>query len=284
MESPPLESLDPDLADGVRRAQEARKAAVRGSIEFTDEEVVASVASYFYEKAFELAPDDPLVLHQYVESNLSLGNALRERGDIDAAIGHYQEAAVDPDYPTAWLAYIYLGVCHLLRGDYDKAYEYTRLSIEKNPYNADGYSNLGQIELRMGNRTAAIAAYETSLEILPHAGAARGLSRIYADEGDHLHRALELARLAVSLDPGPANFTTLGWVYQRTGDLRQAEGALERAIDLDPLHGEALFRLGSVRLAEGRADDARDAFTRLIALGREDVYTIQARRKLEELR
>jgi tetratricopeptide (TPR) repeat protein len=281
MEPPPLDRISRAVAEKTLIHMEARKTAARGSLELAADRTGTALA--LCGQAYQQAPTDPYVLNKYIETNLSVANVLFEEGRYDEAARHYQEALVEPDYPTSWLAYIGLGVCYLARRDPEKAYGYTRLSVEKNPRSADGYYNLGRIQHLRGNISEAIMWHERALDLLPHAGAANDLSRILLEGNTDFPRAAELAGLAVSLEEKPAFFNTLGWAYHSLRQYQHARRALKKGLDLEPKNSEALFRLGMVELSAGNAGEARSYFARAAELGRQDHYARQAEDMLRGL-
>jgi len=51
---------------------------------------------------------------------------------------------------------------------------------------------------------------------------------------------------------------TLGWIYFRLGDARQARGLIEQALAAAPDAGVLNFHLGAVLLMQGQKDEARE--------------------------
>jgi spermidine synthase len=282
IEPPPLERFAISVADGIQTQMEARRKVMRGSLALTDKKT--DVALSLYDQAYRLAPSDPYVLDNYIETNLSVGNVFFSRGEYDEAILSYRKALVEPEYPTSWLAYIGLGVCYLAKGDFDRALENTRLSIERNPYNAEGYHNLGKLQYGSGRIDEAVYSLEQALEIVPHAGAANDLSRIYMQIGRDPAVALDLANLATSLERKASYFNTLGWAYHSLGKYGEARRALRRALKLEPENSEAFFRLGMLELSTGRADEGREYLEKAVEFGHRDPYARRAEDKLRELR
>lgn len=282
IEPPPMERFTASVAERIRAGLEARKKVIRGSLALIGKRT--DMALSLYAQAYRLAPSDPYVLDKYIETNFTVGNVLFSQGKYDEAIQSYEKALVEPDYPTSWLAYIGLGVCYMAKGDYERAHENTRMSIEKNPYNADGYYNLGKLQYGRGKLAEAAHSFEQALDILPHAGAANDLSRVYIQTGRDPDEALDLAKLAIALEPKASFFNTLGWAYHSLGKHGQARGALDTALRMEPGNSEALLRLGMVELATGNAHEARDYFERALRLGVRDFYTRKAEEELRRLR
>ena len=73
-----------------------------------------------------------------------------------------------------------------------------------------------------------------------HVQALNYLAYTYAESGENLDEALELAGRAVSLRPNDAYITdTLGWVMYKKGKYAEAVKTLEKAYSLKP--GEAII-------------------------------------------
>ncbi len=80
-------------------------------------------------------------------------------------------------------------------------------------------------------------------------GALNDLGYLWADQGKHLHRALEMIQKAVAAEPDNAAYLdSLGWVLYRLGRVEEALKHLERAVELlgqEP-DGVVLDHLGDV--------------------------------------
>ena len=114
------------------------------------------------------------------------------------------------------------------------------------------------LEAEAAHQYEAVLAYEAG-----HADARLRLGRLYRDQGDTL-RALQVLSGAPLEDVRLA--FSLGSLLLMRGDLAQGAAALERALALDPDHGEALNNLGNVRLQQGDPEAAASAFRRALAV------------------
>ena len=77
--------------------------------------------------------DDPLS----PEEHINLGVAYESKGELDSAIKEYEAAA-----RRLPVAYLYLGNVFFQKNDWENAEKYYRISMDKDPGNADTYNNL----------------------------------------------------------------------------------------------------------------------------------------------
>jgi spermidine synthase len=282
MELPPLDSMGGDVAERVRVQMDARKKAIRGTVEFLTGKVANGIA--LYDAAFAQAPSDPYVLWAYTEGHLTLGYSLITRGDYKGAAEAYAKVTVEPEYPRAWMGYDGLAFCAARTGDPVKAQQFYETSLAKNPYNRSSSYNLARLLRNGGHVEAAISIYRRLLDLVPgDPEAANSLARIYATKNENLDEALALARTAVGGDEKAAYLTTLGRVYFSLNKLGDARKALDKALKLEPNNTEALLRLGLVELTAGSPEKARRILERLVGLGARDEYTENARGLLREM-
>ncbi len=105
-----------------------------------------------------LRPDDP-------QAQFDLGVALKEQGQIEAAVGCYRRAlALQPDYPGA---HNNLGNALRALGRLDEAVASLRAAVALQPDYAEAHNNLGIAWQRQGRLDAAIDCYRRSLALNP---------------------------------------------------------------------------------------------------------------------
>jgi type IV pilus assembly protein PilF len=91
------------------------------------------------------------------------------------------------------------------------------------------------------------------------------LSAAYLQE-DNLTESFKNAKKAVMVDPKSSNaFYMQALVYQRLGELENAEQSYRRAIELDPRNPIALNAYGSFLCEQGRFEDADGYFRRALS-------------------
>ena len=136
----------------------------------------------------------------------NLANALKDRGDLNAAIDHYREALrIKPDYAEAHLdlgvalavtdhlddaiaefhdairlrlnfaaAYNSLGSALMKQGHADEAIENYEQAVRLNPYIAEAHFNLGALQLAAGKTSAAIDQLKAAIKLDPDFAEAHG--------------------------------------------------------------------------------------------------------------
>jgi tetratricopeptide (TPR) repeat protein len=116
-----------------------------------------------------------------------------------------------------------------------------RATLEWRADRPDTYSNLGALEVALGNAGAAEAAYRRALEMLPSfGGAAVNLADLYREAGRDadaeavLRTALDHVSLGGTRGDDAALHHALGLALVRLGRLDAALEALGRAWELDP--------------------------------------------------
>jgi len=212
------------------------------------------------------------------------------------------------------------GETYVALGDYAKAEPVRRQAIQTDPGNLRVYAMLAQILssqkrlpeatsefetlaqrapkavgvhtfigilLQVQNRTAeARARYEKVLEVDPRAPvAANNLAWIYAEEGQQLDTALQLAQTAKAQLPNePTVSDTLGWVYYKKGLSDLAIPVLEPLTKQDPKNGSYLYHLGLAYANTDEKELARQSLDRALTLNLAPNEAAEARKTLATLK
>ena len=109
--------------------------------------------------------------------------------------------------------------------------------LEKDSQSVAAHVMLGLLLHAQRDARGAIEHYEKAVALDPRvaAPAANNLAWLYAENGENLDRALQLAqsaRMHLPTDAEPLD--TLGWVYLKRGMTSTAETFIRQAVDLDP--------------------------------------------------
>jgi tetratricopeptide (TPR) repeat protein len=113
------------------------------------------------------------------------------------------------------------------------------------------YGSLGYVLYALNRNEEAVTALEKALELNGgYANAINSLAFIYAESGDRLDRAIDLARQATRLQPRNAAYLdTLGWALYRKGVLKESREVLRKALDLAPRNPEIAAHMRAVLAA-----------------------------------
>jgi len=151
-----------------------------------------ATSSLAYEKALELLPGDPRVLH-------SLGQMHNRSGAYPLAADAIRRSlASDPDQPLAW---VNLGIALAGSGDPAGARDAYGEALSLNPYEALAHFNLGNAHQLAGRMNEAAESYVRAIEADPGLGLAHfELGRTYT-RLERFDEALIHARRAVEFSP-----------------------------------------------------------------------------------
>jgi predicted O-linked N-acetylglucosamine transferase (SPINDLY family) len=179
----------------------------------------------------------------------ALGVVHKGLGESVAALAAFDRAvSLQPDYPEALTN---LGLALLDDGQPAEAMAPLRKAAELAPALAEVWLNLGLAQRGSGDLRAAAASLRRAVAAKPDlAPAWNALGVVLATDGDHAGASDALAR-AVRLTPSAEFLSNYGLSLYKTGRNDEALAVLERALALDPAHGEALFNRGVVRQSQG---------------------------------
>jgi tetratricopeptide (TPR) repeat protein len=218
-------------------------------------------------KALEMDPQLPW-------AHLSLGAALKGRGQVDEAIAHYEKALeINPDFAEA---HYNLGVALADRGRRDEAIAHYREALDIKPDFAASHNNLGILLAGLGRFDEAIVHYRKVLEIDPqHAGTARSLALAQGQRERALQAFARQRELLQSRPKDTALLVDIAWLLaaQPNASLRNGKEALElaqRAVQLtggkDPA---ALDALAAAYAEAGRYGEAVETAQKALDLAHE---------------
>lgn len=157
----------------------------------------------------------------------------------------------------AWPGYL-LGMRQARRGDLHGALRLVGASAALAPRAVEPALGLAEIQMNLGNPSAALAAGRRAVQIDPrNAAAHRVFGELALDAGDALLAEEEL-REAARLDPHNADaWYLLGSLYsQQQGGAARARESLERAVRLAPHSGPARRDLAALLIRYGAFADA----------------------------
>ena len=175
------------------------------------------------------------------------GNERRERGDYRGAIADYERALAQAPGHAALLNN--LGLALEAVGDDARAESCYREVLDREPKHADAMLNLASVLSRSSRFAEAAALHANAATVRRDLGPAVWTQRALAQERLHdfagaEESLAEAARLAPDDVRIQLNLATL-LIRQRRHV--EAEGPLQRALELDPGHAQALSMLAYVR-------------------------------------
>jgi len=207
-----------------------------------------AAAEKLAEEVLRTAPD-------HLDALMLKADALRRSGRHDAAMAAYRKAlVVEPRLARAWLD---LGVCHYLKGDFFWARVYYRFANSVEPDNADVWNEFGVVEIALGNYKHAEQSLENAVNRKPeHPEAWNNLGLVMARRGEQAAARRNFLR-ATFLRPGYyIALCNLGLVCRELELFEEAEKALRRALEAEPRGTDALLNFASLLQDLGRLDDA----------------------------
>ncbi|MBZ5537083.1 MAG: tetratricopeptide repeat protein [Acidobacteriia bacterium] len=237
-------SKQPNSADATLGLAEAYEKAGR-----------PSEAETTYDRANQLQPD-------YWSGYNKLGKFYIERGQYPKALKMFQRVVeLSPDNARG---YYNLGAALQLVDRMDEARSAYLKAIQLNP-TGDAYSNLGTLEFALGRYREAAEAYEKAVALKP------GYYLLWANLGDAYRwtqgmqprakdaydKAIQLVTKDLQINAGDAEaYLTLALCLAKTGDLKEAQKNLQRAIDMNPNDPNNLFQAAEVDNLCGKKQEA----------------------------
>ncbi len=158
----------------------------------------------------------------------NLANAYRRQGRLEEAEAELHQALQIKDLPRIRLN---LGALYTRLERFEEAHRYLTGATLSSAQGAEAYAALGNLYVAEGKFAEALAAYDRAIEIRPDYALA------YVNRGS-LHRR------------------------QRDVDPAQAEADFRKAIEIEPRMGQAWFNLGVLLEAQGKTDQALQAYLR----------------------
>jgi Flp pilus assembly protein TadD len=145
---------------------------------------------------------------------------------------------------------------------------------------------LGVIAQMDNDEAKALDYFQRVVDLNPRAAiAANNLAWIFAERGEKLDYALQLAQTAVQVLPKAAEaHDTLGWVYYKRGAAEAARAAFRQAVALAGDKPEYHYHLGLAAMLAESPIEARQSLERALTLGgRKAPWGADVQRRLNSL-
>jgi tetratricopeptide (TPR) repeat protein len=247
-----------------------------------------------FARALELEPDSLEAIGGWTALDLDTNQPNAARSRIDAAV------ARNPNNAELWLlagrtyaacrdfaateralrraltlepdllpGYTLLGQLYLLQGRLPEARREFETVSRREAKPIASVTMLGMFALLEGDVPGAEKHFERVLDLEARAPiAANNLAWLYADRGEKLDRALELAQLAAEQLPRSAEVRdTLGWVHYKRRAADRAIASFREAIALDGDEPSYHYHLGLAYALAENPGEARESLQRALNLG-----------------
>lgn len=165
----------------------------------------------------------------------------------------------------------------LEQGDAETALELLRSAVSRQPSNVAALELMAEAAQKSRHWQEAEFALKSALALQPeNIGLNLRLGEVYLDKGD-VSAARDIFRhLTQQFPQSDRAWAALGLLDAKLGNLDQAESALSRALEENPLLAEVQLAYGELLLRKGDPEQALAAFTAASNLLREDP-AVQAR-------
>jgi tetratricopeptide (TPR) repeat protein len=200
----------------------------------------------------------------------NLGQALRERGDLERSRGHYERAlALAPAGSTAYAAIIHnsLGMVLLREDKPAEALDHFAQAARLDPTFAEAQTNLGNALASSGRPAEAIDHYRIAIARKPDYVEPRvGLGAALLSQGNAAD-AIPCYREALRLDPNLAQaHNGLGGALATEGHDAEAMNEYEEALRLKPDLPTAHLNIALLLVKQGRPQEARVHLTTALSI------------------
>jgi Flp pilus assembly protein TadD len=222
--------------------------------------------------------------------------------------------------PSSGQLLLLAGMTYSATGDMKKAETALQKAIQVEPSNLDAYNRLAEIYLTQGRLNDAKEYYESTTRQQPKLVgahtmvamildlqkkgdearkkyeqvmamdpqspvAANNLAWKYAESGENLDAALELAQIAARHLPDNDSVSdTLGWVYYKKGLVGRAITAFQQSVTKAPSNPTNHYHLGLAYLKNGNKAGARQSLERALQLNPQFESADDAKRVLATIK
>ncbi|RJP83629.1 MAG: tetratricopeptide repeat protein [Desulfobacteraceae bacterium] len=168
-----------------------------------------------------------------------------------------------PDNPEF---YFYLGYFHEDSRMYQQAESVLKKGLEITPDNPRLHFRLGVVYDKWGKKDLSIEEMKKVIGIDPQdAHALNYLGYTYLDMNMNLSEAEQLIQRAMEIEPADGYITdSLGWLYYKKGEFKEALAMLEKAISLVPDDPIILEHIGDVHMKINNREKALEFYQRAL--------------------
>lgn len=202
-----------------------------------------------WNEAIRLRPD-------MTDAQRSLASLELRRGDINALTQTAQQ--IIKAQPYSGDGFLLRAIAEINRQKYAEAEQDLQKAMRFAPASTAPYVQMGNIRLLQKNYPEAGKVFQQVLDKDPSSSEGlSGLMNTFLAAGQP-DKAIVAANAQIAKTPNNSNFYDLlgTALFNSKKDLKGAEAALRKAIELDKNNADALVKLGKVQVAEGATDQA----------------------------
>jgi tetratricopeptide (TPR) repeat protein/peroxiredoxin len=195
----------------------------------------------------------------FQRNDFTYGVAMFQHGYLDQAAESFQQViSAKPDNAEG---YYNLGTLNLRKNDFVAARYYLEQTLKLRPNYPEAWNNLGMMAAQEGHPDEAIQNFQQSLLLRPgYAIALLNLGNVYRRQGS-FEKAQECLSQALGLQPDdPEVNYSLGMLYAQQNQMQRASDYLQKAVDLRPDYPEALNNLGIIFVRGQKYSKAEEQF------------------------
>ena len=201
------------------------------------------------------------VLYQgaFQRNDFTYGVAMFQHGYLEQAEESFQQVIAAK--PNDAEGYYNLGTLNLRRNNYPQAKRYLEETLKLRPNYPEAWNNLGMMAAQQGRPEEAIQDFQQSLQQRPnYAIALLNLGNVYRRQGNFSKAEESLIRaLDLQPDDPEVNYSN-GMLYAQQGQLQRATDYLQKAIQFRPDYPEALNNLGILFVRQQNYEMAESQF------------------------
>ena len=193
----------------------------------------------------------------FSRNSFNYGVAMFQHGYLNEAGKSFEQViAARPDDAEG---YYNLGTLNLQRKDFAQARTYLQKTLILRPNYPEAWNNLGMMAAQEGHLDDAIENFNRSLSLRSnYAIALLNLGNVYRRQRNFAKAEDALTRVTnLQPDDSEANYS-LGMLYAQQNQLQQAATYLQKAIELRPDYPEALTNLGILLIRENKTTEAEE--------------------------
>jgi tetratricopeptide (TPR) repeat protein len=168
---------------------------------------------------------------------------------------------------------------------YDKAITAYTTYLTVHPEDETVNIQLGLTYQNAEQYKEAIEAYKTVLETSPDSALTKNqIAWLYADLGEELDTALQLAEEAEAARPVSGIMDTVGWVRYQREEYDQAIAKYQQALNLTPMQPTIRYHLGLAYAKQGETAKALEEFSNALRIDPNFAEAEDAQRMIDELK